>query len=178
MHILGIIFGILTAIGIWSWRLRMAKRGLDETRKFAQAARNYPRKRRFESKVKQAGLDAIEDPREAATVMMMEVARAAGEVTTEHKAVMRAEIMQNFELSEEDANELVVAAGWLGRDAPAPHVVMQKMSRFVLNFPGLGPKQFVDLSNMLDEVALIEGGPFEEQVALIRIYRENAGLRV
>ena len=31
---------------------------------------------------------------------------------------------------------------------------------------------------MLDEVALIEGGPFDEQVALIRIYREKAGLRV
>jgi len=123
-------------------------------------------------------LDAIEDPREAAAIMMMEVARAAGEVTVEHKTIMRVEIMQNFELTETEANELVTAAGWLGRDAIAPYVVMQKMTRLILNTPSLGPEQFVDLSNMLDEVALIEGGPFEEQVSLIRIFREQAGLRV
>lgn len=178
MHILGIILGLLTAIGVWSWRLQMAKRGLDETRKFAEAARNLPRKRRFQNQANKGALDTIDDPREAAAIMMMEVARAAGEVTAEHKAVMRVEIMQNFELSEADANELVTAAGWLGRDEHAPYIVMQKMTRLILNTPSLGPEQFVDLSNMLDEVALIEGGPFEEQVSLIRIFREQAGLRV
>ena len=178
MHIVAIIVGILSAIAIWSWRLQQAKRGAEEAGKLLETAANLPRRMRFQSKTRKGGLDAIEDPREAAAVMMMEVARGAGEVTAEHKAVMRAEIMQYFELSEAEADDLIAAAGWLGRDAPAPHAVMQKMSRFVLDYPGLGPKQFVDLSNMLDEVALIEGGPFEEQVALIRIYREKAGLRV
>jgi len=178
MHILGIIIGIFVTIGVWSYRLQMAKRGLDETRKMAESARNMPRKRRFQNKANRESLDAIEDPREAAAVMMMEVARAAGEVTAEHKAIMRAEIMQNFELSERDADELIAAAGWLGRDAVAPYVVMQKMTRLILSTPSLGPEQFVDLSNMLDEVALIEGGPFEEQISLIRIFREQAGLRV
>jgi len=91
---------------------------------------------------------------------------------------MRVEIMQNFEFSEEEAGELVTAAGWLGRDAIAPYIVLQKMTRLILNSPGLGPEQFVDLANMLDEVALIEGGPFPEQVSLIRVFREQAGLRV
>ena len=178
MHILAIIFGIVSAIAIWSWRLQQAKRGAEAAGKVLETAANLPRRMRFQNKTRKGGLDAIQDPREAAAVMMMEVARAAGEVTSEHKAVMRAEMMQYFELDEADANDLIAAAGWLGRDAPASHAVMQKMSRFVLNFPGLGPKQFVDLSNMLDEVALIEGGPFDAQVALIRIYREKAGLRV
>jgi len=144
----------------------------------ASAAKNIPRKTRFQRRANQGGLDAITDPREAAAVMMMEVARGAGEVTAEHKTVMRAEIMQNFQLSETEADELVAAAGWLGRDALAPYVVMQKMTCLILSTPGLGSDQFVDLSNMLDEVALIEGGPFDEQVSLIRIFREQAGLRV
>ena len=175
MHILGMVIGILTVIGVWSYRLQMAKRGLDETRKFAEAARNLPRKKRFQ---RRDGIDAIEDPREAAAIMMMEIARAAGEVTAEHKAIMRVEIMQNFGLEEAEANELVVAAGWLGRDAVEPSIMMQKMTRLILSTPSLGPEQFVDMSNMLDEVALIEGGPFDEQVSLIRIFREQAGLRV
>lgn len=178
MHILGIILGIFTAIAVWSWRLQQAKRGAQEAGKIIETAANLPRKLRYQAKTRKGGLGSVEDPREAAAIMMMEVARGAGEVTAEHKAVMRAEIMQNFELSEQDAEDLVAAAGWLSRDAPAPHAVMQKMSRLVLNTPGLGPKQFVDLSNMLDEVALIEGGPFESQVELIRIFREKAGLRV
>lgn len=156
----------------------MAKRGLDETRKFAEAARNMPRNRRFKSRIQRSGIDAIEDPREAAAVMLMEVARAAGEVTAEHKATMRAEMMLHFELDEQEAEDLVVAAGWLGRDEFAPHVVMQKMSRLVLNSPGLGPEQFVDLTNMLDEVALVSGGPVEQQVSLIGIFRKQANLRV
>lgn len=178
MHILGLIIGIFVTIGIWSYRLQMAKRGLDETRKFAEAARNIPRKRRFQSKVNRGGLDAVEDPREAAAIMMMEIARAAGEVTAEHKAVMRLEVIQNFQMNEAEADELVTAASWLGRDEIAPHIVMQKMTRLILSTPSLGPEQFMDLSNMLDEVALIEGGPFEEQVSLIRIFREQADLRV
>lgn len=178
MHILAIIIGIFSAIAIWSWRLQQAKRGAEQAGKVLEAAANLPRRMRFQGKMRKGGIDTITDPREAAAVMMMEVARAAGEVTSEHKAVMRAEMMQYFELTEADADDLIAAAGWLGRDAPAPHVVMQKMSRFILNFPGLGSKQYVDLLNMLDEVALIEGGPFDDQVSLIRIYREKAGLRV
>lgn len=178
MHILGIILGILTAIGVWSYRLQMAKRGLDETRKFAEAARNMPRKRKFKSRAGLTGLDAIEDPRQAAAIMLLEVARGAGEVTSEHKAVMRGEIMQNFEMTEETADELVKAASWISRETLTSFVVMEKMTRTILNTPGLGPKQFVDLSNMLDEVALIEGGPFAEQVQLIRIFREKAGIQV
>ena len=91
---------------------------------------------------------------------------------------MRGEIMQNFEMTEETADELVKAASWISRETLTSFVVMEKMTRTILNTPGLGPKQFVDLSNMLDEVALIEGGPFAEQVQLIRIFREKAGIQV
>lgn len=178
MPILGAILGILTAIAVWSWRIKAAKEAAEEAGKVIETAANLPRRLRFRKRMKQGDLGAIEDPREAAAIMMMEVARAAGEVTAEHKLVMRVEIMRHFEMTEADADDLIAAAGWLSRYAPASHVVMTKMTKKVLSAPGLGSEQFVDLSNMLDEVALIEGGPFDEQVSLIRIFREKAGLRV
>ena len=82
MHIVILILGILTTIGIWSWRIQMARRGAKVAMDAARTLTNAPRRFAFKYKAGRNGISLIEDPREAAAVMMMEVARGREEPLT------------------------------------------------------------------------------------------------
>ena len=90
----------------------------------AETMANLPRKLKFRNLARKNGLQVVEDPREAAAIMMLEVAQARGALTERQEAVIRAEMIQHFEFSEADAEGLIKQAGWLARDAGAPHAVM------------------------------------------------------
>ncbi len=60
----------------------------------------------------------IADAREAATLLMLSVARAAGEVTASQKATIRGRMTSRFELSERDADGMLTHVAWLSRDLP------------------------------------------------------------
>jgi type II secretory pathway pseudopilin PulG len=59
------LLGILTAIGIWSWRMRMARDGAREAVDLARTAAHLPRRLAFKYRSGRNGLDLIDDPREA-----------------------------------------------------------------------------------------------------------------
>jgi len=170
MHIILTIVGILTAIGVWSWRLQQAKRGAEEAGKVIEAARNLPRRMKFRSRTSKAGLDVVDDPREAATVMMLEVARATGEITSAERDVIEQQIIDHFEFSRDDTEALITQAGWLSRNAPAPHAVMERMTRVLLETPALGRDQYRDVEGMLLAVAEADGIATPDQTMLIDVF--------
>ena len=176
MGVLLVILGVITTISVWYWRLQMlsraAKGGLDA----AKTVANLPRKMAFKHQAGKQALSIIDDPREAAAVMMMEIAQARGALTQNQTDMMRSEIMRHFQYSADDADALIAHAGWLGRDAPAPHNVMARMSNLVLKSSSLGPKELVDLDSMLVAVSEAEGTPLPEQLSLLQIYRDKTGL--
>ena len=178
MHILAAIFGFLTFIAIWYWRLKMLGGVARDGMKMAEAAVNLPRKMRFRNMSRKGGLKVVEDPREAAAILMLEIAQARGTLTERQEAVIRAEIMQQFEFDEADAQSLIAQAGWLARDAGAAHAVVSRMTDFVQNAPGMGSKEMVDLDGMLVIISEAEGSPTPEQLDLLAIFRQKAGLRV
>ena len=177
MHIILGIIAIITAISVWYWRMQQVKGAAEELGKVAETAANLPRKLAFRYKSGKNGLALIEDPREAAAIMMMEVARARGEVTLSQKDVIAEEIMRHFEFTAGEADDLVTHAGWVSRDTPIPHAVMEKMSKLIVNSPALGPRQIVDMDGMLVAVSEADGLPTPEQMDLIQIFRNKAGLK-
>lgn len=178
MHILLLLLGFLVAIGVWSWRIRMAREGLREAGKIAQSAINMPRKLAFQYRAGRGGLSLIEDPREAAAIMMMEVARARGGPLTENQtAVMDREIIQHFEFSQEEADALTAHAAWVTNSAPPPAETMRKLSQLIVSSSVLGPKEIVDLDTMLVAVSEAEGLPTRDQLGLLQVYRDRAGLK-
>jgi len=178
VHIILGLIGILSFIAIWYWRLKMLGGAAREGMKMAEAAANLPRKMRFRNMTRKGGLDVVEDPREAAAILMLEIAQARGALTERQEAAIRAEIMQHFEFDEADAQSLITQAGWLARDAGASHTVMARMADFVLRSPGMGPEQLVDLDGMLVYISEAEGSPTGDQLDLLAIFRQKAGLRV
>ncbi len=178
MHILAAIVGIITFIAVWYWRLKMLSGAARKGMKMAEAAANLPRKMRFRNLSRKGGLEVVEDPREAAAIMMLEIAQARGALTERQEAAIRAEIMQHFEFNEADSQSLITQAGWLVRNAGAAHAVMAKMTDFVMRSPGMDSKQLVDLDGMLVYVSEAEGSPTGDQLDLLAIFRQKAGLRV
>ena len=129
MHIVILILGILTTIGIWSWRIQMARRGAKVAMDAARTLTNAPRRFAFKYKAGRNGISLIEDPREAAAVMMMEVARGREEPLTERQArIIDDEMMQNFSFTQAEADELSAHAAWVTNSAPDPQRAMRKLS--------------------------------------------------
>lgn len=178
MHIIVALLGILGFIAVWYWRLKMLQQVARDGRKMAETVANLPRKMRFKHRSGKGGLAVVDDPREAATILMLEIAQARGTLTEKQEAAIRGEIMHHFEFPEDDANELIAQAGWLSRNGGASHVVMSKMTDFVRHSPGMTNKELVDLDGMLVAVSEAEGDPMPSQLNLLVIYREKTGLRV
>lgn len=178
MQFLVLLLGLLATIGIWSWRIRMAREGAREAAKLAQSAANMPRKLAFRYKASKNGISLIQDPREAAAIMMMEVARArGGPLTAAQSAAMDREIMRHFEFTQDEADELTVHAAWVTNSAPPPIETMRKLSQLIVSSSVLGPKEVIDLDAMLVAVSEAEGLPTRDQLALLQVYRDKAGLK-
>jgi hypothetical protein len=176
MHIILGIVGVLTFIFVWYSRLKMLGDAAKGGKKVFDAARNLPRKRRFAAKSGKGGLDVVDDPREAATIVMLEIALARGALTDRQEAALRAETMLNFELDEKDADTLITQAGWLARDAGASHVVVGRMTDFLCNVPGMGERNLRDLESMIVNVVAAGGSATPEQEDLLAIFRQKAAL--
>ena len=172
------ILGILVAIGVWSWRLRMARDGAREAAKLAGTAANLPRRLAFKFRAGRNGLDLIDDPREAAAIMMMEVARARGGPLTDRQSdSMTEEMVHHFNFAEHEAHALVAHAAWVTNKAPLPLETMRRLSQKIVGDRYLGPKEVVDLDSMLVAVSEAEGTPTRDQLSLLQVFRDRAGLK-
>lgn len=177
MHIIGIIIAIVSAILLWQWRARRAAEAARELGNMVQTAANLPRRLAFKRQSGKSGLKLVDDPREAAAVMMMEIARADGETSAEAKSVMRDIMVDEFEVETDDADALLTHAGFLLRNAPVAHAVIDRMAQYVLEAPGIGPKEIVDLDGMLVAVTEAEGPPSAEQLSLLQVFRNRTGVQ-
>ena len=178
MQFLAILLGFFGFIAVWYWRIKALQQVAKDGRKVAETVANFPRKMRFKNKSGKGGLAVVDDPREAATILMLEIAQARGTMTERQEATIRGEVMHHFEFNEEDANSLISQAGWLSRNGGASHVVMSKMTDFVRSSPGMSGKELVDLDGMLVAVSEAVGDPTDSQLELLTIYRDKTGLRV
>jgi hypothetical protein len=178
MHILLGLLAVLTAIGVWAWRLQMARRGLDVAADMAKTVTNAPRRLAFKYKMGKGGLDLIDDPREAAAIMMMQVALARGAPLTSLQGdIIEAEMREHFQYLPGEAEDLAAHAAWVSQSCPPATVTMTQLSKLIVNSPQLGPKEVIDLDAMLVAVSEAEGVPTRAQLALLQLYRDLAGLK-
>ena len=178
MHMLIGLLAVLTAIGVWAWRLRMAKRGLDVATDIAKTVASAPRRLAFKYRMGKGGLGLIDDPLEAAAIMLMQVALArGGPLTPLQSDVIEAEMCEHFQYLPSEAENLAAHAAWVSKSCPPATVTMTQLSKLIVNAPQLGPKEVIDLDAMLVAVSEAEGVPTRAQLALLQVYRDLAGLK-
>lgn len=175
MHILMMILGALAAVGGIIWRIQMAAHAAREVGDMAKTAANLPRLLAFRHRSGKKGSRLVQDPREAAVILMLEVARAAGEVSREQKDVIRDIICEHFEFSEADAEEVITQASWVSQDEAGHDAMHRRLTKLIMG--AVTEKELVDLDSMLVRVSSAEGTPTAAQLGVIETFRNLTGLR-
>ena len=157
MHILLGLVGIIAAAGVWIYRIRAAADAARDVADLAGEAANLPRKLRFRGKARRKGLDVIDDPREAAGVLMLCVLRVDGEVTAAHKEAVAGQMVEGFQLDQDGAEEILARASWQISDMVDETNAINKMVDFIIE--RVGREEMPVLLRMLEAVASADGEP-------------------
>lgn len=170
---------LLAAIATWYFRMKRIGMAARDVRDMAKRASNAPRKYAFMRRAKTVGLKAVKDPSEAAAILLALVggARADAVLDKRCQVVIQQELSAMMNLSEEDAEDLLVHAVWMVRDVDLPIGVAQAMARVIVKAPEIGAKELVDLDSMLVAVTEATGRVYEEPLRLLQVYRDQAGLQ-
>jgi len=177
MHILGIIIAVATAI-FWVTR---AARGAKDVVDVAKTLRNLPRRMRFKNKAGKRGLDLIDRPADAATVLMVSVAKLS-HYAKEHDGLISgastshiiATLKSYMKISAVEADEMLTHMRWAVRDLAQPDTVLAPMTNVLSKT--ISRTEADELSDMLEKISHADGEPNDAQRTFIERVRERLGL--
>jgi len=173
MHI---ILSVLTAIAILIFWMGRAARGARDIADTAQEISNLPRKMRYRKQASKQGLDLVQGPVEAATVMMIAIARMDGtrRVSDAQEDAIIVQLVSEMQMSHEDAADLVLQMRGLTQYLIQADSVLFPMVELLKK--SINSSEAKDLSNMLIEIANVEDVPNMDQTSLIRRFEERMGI--
>ena len=167
-----IIALILSTLLFWLlyWFIRMG--GLDHLRERSAQRKEEARRQAAREAARVAPLRAIDDPRDAAAILMLLVARADGDPTREQIAAVE-NILRSMFGFERELTERMTQARFIARQTDS-------FEQAAAVFAGLFKQRLTSderqqLVDMLEEVARHEG-PSEIQMQAISAFRPMIGL--
>ncbi len=179
MHIIGIIIAVASAI-FWISR---AARGARDVANAASALRNMPRRMRFKNNASKRGIDLIDNPMEAATILMVSVAKLSDYAAAHDGLISGAStsriisILKSYmKISAVEADELLTQMRWAVKNLIQPDTVLAPMTNILSK--AINRAEADDLSDMLDKISQADGEPNPEQKAFVMRVRERLGLEV
>ena len=128
MHILVSLLGALGMAIFLFWRLQQAAFIAREVADAAGSAKGLFRRWKWRRKANASPIDLIEDPREAASVLMIAVAQADGRVSDAERAAIARQITTFFGASDDQADALIAQSEWVVRDGIDPSEVMRRLT--------------------------------------------------
>lgn len=156
-------------IGAWLWRSRLrayrnagARKNANSGASSGTAQQDLPR------------FADITDPREAATILMLCVAKAGGAVEKSHFEVIETQIQRRFDLDAETTSELIHFAARMVDTLDDPFTPVSLLSRKLHAM--LVHKELIELEDMLHAVARADGEPNGAQKALCDDVALKAGM--
>lgn len=150
MHILAGLVSLLTVTGIVLWRLHMASQAARDLADMAGGVQKHIRKRRWQKKLGDP-LREVDDPRLAATAMMVALAQTDSPLSEREETVITAQVRSYFDADDKLAAELLAHARWLVRDTTDPENCFLKVRPIILK--SCGPKERSELIDMMNAVA-------------------------
>ena len=172
MHIILGIIGLLAAAGFWIYRINAAARGAQELAELAGEVANLPRKMRFKSKTGKKAIDVLEDPREAAAVILAGYMLEAGDVPSDKRDQLAAMLGERFEVSRNTGEEMVAQAFWIHADIANPDSVINKMIDLVGKAAGADALR--DLIGMLEVATPTESQDASQKSYLTKVRNRSA----
>ena len=177
MHIIGIIIAIATAV-FWVSR---AARGAKDVADAANTLRNMPRRMRFKNNAGKRGIDLIDNPMEAATILMVSVAKLSdyaaahdGLLSGSSTSRIISTLKSYMKISAVEADELLTQMRWTVKDLTQPETALAPMTNILSK--AINRAEADDLSDMLRNISQADGEANPEQRAFIMRVCERLGL--
>lgn len=173
MHI---ILGILAAIASLMFYLKWAAKGANEAIDVANEVRNLPRKMKYRKKAGKRGLDLVEGPIEAATILMISIARMddLGRVSETQSREISNALVDEMQLDREYADDLIVQMRSLSQYLTQPDSTLFPMIKILQN--SIGKDDARELSVMLRRIAGVDSPIDADQDNFVRRFEERMGL--
>lgn len=182
MHIILGVLGTAAAIIFFLSRMSASARevgkGAQDLADAANTLANLPRKMRYRKESGKRGLDLVEGPVEAATVLMIAAARldGLGQVSDAQSRKITEQLIDNMQLSPEDAEDYLVQLGSLTADLKQPDTALYPMVDLLRKT--VDREEAQQLSLMIQVVGETDGPLNRDQEGLIRRFDERMGIGV
>lgn len=171
MHFLIAILGAVATIVFLVYRLRNAA---SQGKEIHDDVKGAIRRGRWNKQVQGRLIERIEDPREAAAILMVQIAAYDGEVTAGQKQQIENLMVINFDCDAEEAQGFYsfgrMAIGQINDAANSLAKLMRPMKE------SLTLSEMKGFVRMLETVAELEGTPTDRQRHLIAVVRRALSL--
>lgn len=162
MHI---VIALLGALAAAFWAFTYFVRAANEGREAVNDVRGVLRSGRWSRKVNKRLVENLSDPREAAAVLLYQIAAYDGAVTDRQKAAIVAEMRAAFEADEETAEGLYAFARMAAGEINDAANSLKKILRPVADACTFAEKR--QLVDMLGKIGEVEGALTDMQRQLI-----------
>jgi len=173
MHIIISIFVAIGAILFWLSRAANNARDVADA---AQELSNLPRKLRYRKQAGKQGLDLIEEPVEAAAILMISIARMDGlrRVSDKQAEAISGQLETQMLLPADDAKDMVIQLRSLTQYLKQADSTLFPMIKLLQT--KVTKSEAKDLSSMMLDVAATDDPVNEEQSNFIRRFEERMGI--
>lgn len=174
MPVLLAVFGALMS-GLFMWvvwgnGMEVINHWLDQRAEKAKTQKDSRAIAEARDRARRAPLRSIEDPREAAMVLLTKLALLRGEITAEQNLLLSKIAMDRLGLGGKPEHHTALAA-FAAKGAPDGDAVVADLSP--LFHVRLSAEERDDLFAMMEEVAALHGGATEAQGAMIEHLRQR-----
>lgn len=175
------IIGTLIAVASLVYWLGMASRGAREISSLAHDVKNMPRRRKFQKDASKEALDMIDDPVDAAAILMIAIARSngvgsggGGRVSDiEGEEICR--LLENkMQLTPDHAEDLILQLKALTQQITLQDTLLFRMVDVLRG--NITADDAQDLAQMLEAVAASDGPPSLDQKEMVRRFKERMGI--
>lgn len=173
MHI---VIGILGTIAAIIFYLSRISRGASDLADAANELGNLPRKLRYRRKAGKKGLDLIEEPVEAACILMISVARMSplGRISDEQSKAISDELVKHMYLERSYANDLIIQLRSLSQYLSQADSTLFPMLKILQG--KIATNEAKDLADMMRRIGSIDSPISAEQTNFIRRFKERMGI--
>ena len=166
MHILLGLLGIVGALALWYWRMKMAREAAGELVDAANDVRLAVRRFGYKRAHDKHPADCVEDPRLAASGIALAVAGCDAPLSRAELTMMAAEAGSVFQTSTEESDEIAAFGRWLQGQCQTPEEAVRRLSKVVrLKAGAEGSAQMIEITSRV--AAADRGELTERQTSLI-----------
>ena len=169
MHILSALGAAIGVALFFLWRMQQASNAVRDVASAAGEVQGLFRRWSWRRRANVNPLDMVDDPREAATAMMVVVAQTDGALTGKERGTIMALVSEHFGATSRQAEELLARGRWLVQNSVDASEVFRRLAPSIRKSCNSSERE--DLIAMLKTVASAEGpldAHLQNDIAILR----------